>query len=116
MADEAPKPFDDAPGKPDPTPPPPSPELRKARREARRERFRQAPAKKKASLGEIVVGSFCITAVTGCVLAIVLPSMLSSQGARRSVRIEWERRNAELDAMVERARAEGKLPRELPRD
>lgn len=102
MADEAPQPD-----------PPPSPEIRKARREAQRARFRQAPlTKKKASAGEIIVGTFCIAALLGVAGAIAIPGLYASQGARYSVRIEWQRRDAELDAAARQAREEGKLPPE----
>jgi hypothetical protein len=91
-----------------PSPPLPSPEVRQARRRDARARLRKQPERK--SVGNIISGTLCITAATGIVFAIAVPGLMSSQGARYSVRIEWERRAAELDAAAEQARKEGKLP------
>lgn len=110
MADEAPGP------EPVPQPPPlPSPEARKARRAELRARFLARPAPKKGKVARIAGWTLAVTAASGMVLAIAIPGMLSSQGARYSVRIQWERRNAELDAAIGRARDEGKLPAEPAR-
>lgn len=105
MADEVP-----AAPKPEPQPPPlPSPEVRRARRAEQRARLQKAkPAKR--PVGNIIAGTLCITTAAGIVLAIAIPGLLSSQGARYSVRIEWERRGAEIDAIAEQARKDGKLP------
>lgn len=109
MPDEAPPPD---PGQPVP-PAPPSPEIRKARKDARA-RFGPRPARPrnpdKTSVGDILMGTAVVVIAIGVVGAIAIPGLLSSQGARYSVRIEWERRAAEIDAAVEQTRKEGKLP------
>jgi hypothetical protein len=110
MVDEVPA---APPPEPQPQPPPlPSPEVRKARRAEQRARLQKQRQGRveKTSLGNKIVGALCITSVTGIVFAIAIPGLLSSQGARYSVRIEWERRGAEIDAIAEQARKDGKLP------
>lgn len=110
MTDDAPKP-DENPAQQ------PSPEVLKARAAAKAKlnQIRGAAGKNpdKMSTSDIVMGSVIVTTITGVVLAIAIPGMCSStRGARYSVRLEWERRNAEIDAIAEQARRDGKLPPE----
>jgi len=99
---------DEVPPAPQPEPPPP-PEVRKARRKVQLRRS-ETSSTVKTSAGNFVAGALCITTAAGIAFAIAVPGLLSSQGARYSVRIEWKRRDAELDALAEQARKDGKLP------
>ena len=56
------------------------------------------------------IGLGILAAGATCLLVLVSGSMRSTQGARASTRLRWERRAVELDRAVERAKAEGKLP------
>jgi len=106
---------DEAPGPEANRPPLPSPEVRRHRAEVR-ERFRQSGEGRRkgppGNLSDIIIGTVCLTTAAGIALAIAIPGLMSSQGARYSVRIEWQRRAAELDAAADQARREGKLPPE----
>lgn len=61
-------------------------------------------------VGTLIGGALCITTAAGIFFALAIPRLLSSQGARYSVRIEWQRRDAELDAAADQAIRDGKLP------
>ena len=87
--------------------PEPSPAPQARGRAPRRVRYQKRP---EPGVGNVIATALCITTAAGIVFAIAIPGMLSSQGARYSVRIEWQRRDAELDAAAEQARREGKIP------
>lgn len=97
----------------------PSPEARE-RRNAARERYRQSLEKSRLRKRVVnaIAGGIFLTLASGVVLSIVVVNMSSTQGARLSTRIEWERRRAELDARALEAARDGKLlpPESAPRE
>lgn len=93
---------DELPAAPSPEPKPGPPKA------PRRMRYQKQP--EPGGVGKVIGGALCITTAAGIFFAVAIPGLLSSQGARYSVRIEWKRRDAELDAAVDQAIREGKLP------
>jgi hypothetical protein len=57
----------------------------------------------------LAVGLVIFVAAGGGLFVLAKVGMRSTAGARVSTRLEWERRDAELDRIISKAEADGKL-------
>lgn len=58
----------------------------------------------------LAIGMTLLVALSGGIWVLLSAGTRTTSGARVSTRLRWERREAELDRLIEKARAEGKLP------
>jgi len=63
------------------------------------------------SPGHVVAEIVTLTLATGVVFFLVAASIMPTQGARASTRLQWVQRQAELDRIADQAEADGKLRR-----
>jgi hypothetical protein len=69
------------------------------------------PEKPPVSVGHVIAEGVTLTLAAGVVFLLVSAVATPSQGARASTRLQWVKRQAELDRLADQAEAEGKLRR-----